>query len=185
MSVYYPASNCGGGVIPQYSCSPCPNYEYGRIRSVAIVKNTFSFTDPEDPTEWNTGLANGDITVLWATAGNYDGGTVTELPGFADSEFVNGGISHILTYRDPNVVENCDYYNAIKESNDYTLWFRTSSKIWEAGAPVTITPKIPIADDLKSVMTYEVTVKWQNPNLPCPYSIPDGIFSECYVPIVA
>ena len=184
MSVYYPASNCGGGAIPQYTCNPCPTYEYSRIRSIAYVKNTFSFTDPEDPTEWNTGLSNGEIFVLWATSGNYDGGQAVELVGFGDSEFVNGGISHVLTYKDPNTTANCDFYNAIKDSTDYTVWFRTSTKIWEAGAPVTITPKMPVADDLKAVLTYEVTLKWQNSNLPCPYEIPDGIFSECYIPIV-
>lgn len=184
MSVYYPASNCGGGAIPQYTCNSCFTYEYSRIRSIAYVKNTFSFTDPEDPTEWNTGLAAGDIIVLWATAGNYDGGTVEELVGFGDSETVNGGNSHVLVYKDPNTVANCDFYNAIKDSTDYTIYFRTSSKIWSAGAPVTITPKMPVADDLKAVLTYEVTLKWQNSNLPCPYEVPAGIFDQCYIPIV-
>lgn len=184
MSVYYPASNCGGGAIPQYSCNPCPEYEYSRIRSISYVKNTFSFTDPSDPTEWNTGLGNGDIIVIWATSGTYDGGTIEELVGFGDAETQNGGSTHILTYKDPNSTTNCNFYNAIKNSSDYTIWFRTSSKIWGAGAPVTITPKIPVADDLKAVLTYEVQVKWQNSSLPCPYDTPDGIFDQCYVPIV-
>ncbi len=91
MSVYYPASNCGGGAIPQYSCNPCPEYEYSRIRSIAFVKNTFSFTDPSDPTEWNTGLGNGDIIVIWATSGTYDGSTIEELVGFGVSGADIGG----------------------------------------------------------------------------------------------
>lgn len=181
MSIYYPASNCGGGAIPAYTCNPCPDYAYGRVRSIGFVKNSFSFTDPSDPTEWNSALASGDAIVIWAVSGTYDGGTATDLPGFGDAEFVSGGISHVLTYRDPSVVDNCDFYNAIKDSTDYTVWFRTSSKIWGAGAPVNISAKMPVADDLKSVITYEVTLKWQNPSLPCPYDIPDGIFDTCFI----
>ncbi len=51
------------------------------------------------------------------------------------------------------------------------------------GGPVTITPKLPVTDNLKDVLTYEVTVKWQNPLLPCPYDTPEGIFSQCYIPL--
>lgn len=184
MSVYYPASNCGGSVtIPEYSCNPCPSYEYGRIRSVAFVKNSFTFTDPSNSTEWNTGLTNGDIIVIWETQGSYDGGTTSELTGFGDREFTNGGTSHVLNFKDPNYGENCDFYNSIKNSSDYSIVFRSSSKIHLANAPVTITPKNPIADDLKSNVVWDVTVKWQNPDSPCPYDTPDGIFTSCYIPL--
>ena len=181
MSVYYPASNCGGGAIPKYSCNPCPDYEYSRIRSIAFVKNNYSLTDPSNPTQWNTALSTNNAIVLWSTSGTYDGGTTEEIVGFGDSETINGATTHILTYKDPNVVENCDFYNAIKDSSDYTVYFRTSSKIWAAGAPVTITPKMPVADDLKGVLTYEVQLKWVSPDLPCGYNIPDGIFDTCYI----
>lgn len=186
MSVYYPSGNCGGGAIPTYSCSPCSTYEYGRIRSIAFVKNSYTFTDPSNPSEWNTALANDNAIVVWATSGNYDSAT-EELVGFGDAETVNGGITHTLVFKDPNVQSgaqgNCDFYNAIKDSTEYTVYFRTSSRLWAAGAPVTISPKMPVADDLKSVLTYEVTVKWQNSNLPCSYSVPDGIFDQCYIVI--
>lgn len=184
MSVYYPSGNCGPGEIPQYTCTPCGDYEYSRIRSMAFVKTSFSFTDPSDPTEWNTALAAGDAIVLYAVSGSYDGGSTTESPGFGDQETINAGTTHVITYRDPNVADNCDFYNAIKYSSQYTAWFKTSSKIWSADAPVTITPKAPVTDDIKAVMAYEVTVKWSNPDMPCPYDIPDGIFDQCYVPIV-
>ncbi len=185
MSVYYPSdSGCGsGGAIPTYSCNPCPSYEYGRIRSVAFIKNTFSFTDPTSPTEWTTGIDNGDIIVIWQTQGSYDGGTTSELAGFGDSEFTNGGTSHVLNFKDPNYLENCDFYTQIKYSSEYTIAFRTSSAVHLANAPVTITPKNPVADDLKSNVVWDVTAKWQNPDSPCPYTTPAGIFDRCYIPL--
>jgi hypothetical protein len=180
MSVYYPASNCSGGAIPKYSCQPCPTYEFGRIRSIGFVLNSYSFTNPSNPTEWNTAFTNNAAIVLWATSGTYDS-AMEELVGFGDSESVNGNVTHTLTYKDPYVAENIDFYNAIKDSNNYTIFFRTSSKIWSAGAPVTITPKMPVADDLKSVVGMEVQLKWVKNTLPLPYNIPDGIFNQCYV----
>jgi len=183
MSVYYP-SGCGPSqTIPTYSCSDCPEYEYGRIRSVFFYKNSFSFTDPTNPTEWDAGISNEDIIVIWETQGSYDGGTTSELTGFGDREFTNGGTSHVLTYKDPNYAENCDFYNAMRGSSNYSFGYRTSSKIHLSGAPVTATPKNPVQDDLKSNVVWEVVVKWQNADSPCPYDTPEGIFDSCYIPL--
>lgn len=181
MSVYYPSSTCGGGAIPAYSCNPCPAFEYGRVRSVAFIKNTYTFIDPSDPAEWATAIANGNVIVVWKTSGSYDGGSTTEAPGFGDQISTNGNTTHVLTLKDPNYIENCDFYNAIKNSSDYYLAFRTSSQIHFSGAPVTITPKNPVADDINSVVTWEATIKWTNPDSPCPFNTPAGIFDRCYI----
>lgn len=188
MSVYYPSdSGCGtGGVVPTYSCNPCPAYEYGRIRSAAFIKISYLgalLIDPTNPTIWTTGVDNLDIIPIWQTQGSYDGGTTSELAGFGDSEFVNGGTSHILNFKDPNYLENCDFYNQIKYSSEYTVAFRTSSAVHIAQAPVNITPKNPVADDLKSNVVWDVTVKWQYADSPCPFTTPAGIFDRCYIPL--
>lgn len=181
MSIYYPTSDCGAGEIPVYSCNPCPAYEYGRVSSIAFIKNTFSFTDETSPAEWSAGILAEDIIVIWQTAGSYDGGTTAEQPGFGRSATINGNTTHILNFRDPNYKENCDFYNAIKFSSEYTIAFATSSQVHFAGAPVTITPRNPIADDVNSVVVWDVSVKWTNPDSPCPFNKPAGIFDSCYV----
>lgn len=181
MSLYYPASSCGGTTVPAYACNPCPSYEYGRIRSVAFIKNSFTFTDPSSTAQWTTGVVAGDIIVIWKTQGNYDGGVTSEQVGFGDSATVNGNTTHTLVFKDPNYSSNCDFYNAIKGSSDYTIAFRTSSQIHLAGAPVTITPKNVIADDINSVVVWEVQVKWTNPDSPCSYTTPASIFDSCFI----
>lgn len=181
MSLYYPSSDCGGATVPDYACNPCPAYEYGRIRSVALIKNSFTFTDPTSSTQWAAGIASKDIIVIWKTQGTYDGGQTGELVGFGDSATVNGNTTHTITYKDPNYADNCDFYNAIKGSSDYTIAFRTSSLVHFAGAPVTLTPKNPIADDINSVVVWEVQAKWTNPDSPCAYTTPVGIFTSCYI----
>lgn len=184
MSIYYPTSTCSGGEIPSYNCNPCPVYEYGRIRSLAFIKTSYVssiLVDPTDASVWSTGINSGDIVVVWKCSGSYDGGTTTELTGFGDSATFNGNTTHIATVNDPNYLENCDFYNAIRNSEEYTIAYRTSSSIHIAETPVTISPKNPVADDINSVVTWNLTLKWTNAESPCPYTTPVGIFDQCYI----
>lgn len=184
MSIYYPASNCGGGAVPDYTCNPCPTYEYGRIRSIAFVKTSYVATLLADPTNsalWSTGMDSGDVVVIWKTQGSYNAPSTTELPGFGDEATVNGNTTHSLTYKDVSYADNCDFYNAIKNSTEYTAVYRTSSKIHFTEEPVTITPSNPVADDINSIVVWEVSLKWTNPDSPCPYDVPDNIFDVCAV----
>ena len=187
MSIYYPTSSCGGGSIPDYYCNPCLDssvIEYGRIRSIALIKNTYINTVLANPTSssvWSTGVNAANIIVIYQTQGSYDGGTTAELTGFGDSITYNGNTTHTLVYKDPFAADNCDFYNAIRSSTDYTIAFRTSTKVWFAETPVTFTPKNAVADDLGSAMAWEVTCKWTNSNSPCGYDTPAGIFDECYI----
>jgi len=184
MSNYYPTSDCAGGAVPDYTCNPCPDYEYARIRSIALIKMSYIDTvlaAPTSPAVWATGVDNGDVVVIYKTQGNYDGGATAELTGFGDDTTFNGNTTHTLVYRDPNTVDNCDFYNAIRGSSDYTLAFRTSSKIWFAETSVTLTPKNVVADDINSVLAWEVSCKWTNNDSPCPYTTPDNIFDTCFV----
>jgi hypothetical protein len=187
MSIYYPSSSCGGGSIPDYYCNPCLDssvIEYGRVRSIALIKNTYINTLLANPTSsavWSTGINNADIIVIYQTQGSYDGGTTSELTGFGDSVTYNGNTTHILTYKDPFAADNCDFYNAIRNSTDYTIAFRTSTKTWFAEEPVTFTPKNAVADDIASAMAWEVQCKWQNSDSPCGYTTPVGIFDNCYI----
>lgn len=180
--LYYPTGDCGGTTsVPQHTCSPCPSYENGRIRHGFFYRNSFTFISPENKNEWLAGLASGDIQLLWGISGSYDGGTITELPGFGDVETTNGGTIHIATIKDPNYYDNCDFYNAMRDSQDWRFGYVTENYIHLSGAPVTVSPKNPIADDLKSIVTWEASIKWSNSSLPCPYNKPTGIFDRCMV----
>ena len=184
MSGYYPSSTCSGETIPDYNCNPCPTYEYGRIRSIALIKTTYVATliaSPSSSAAWSAGMLSGDIFVIWKTSGSYDGGTTTELAGFGDSATFNGNTTHIATVKDPNYNENCDFYNAIRSSEEYTFAYRTSASIHIAETPVTISPKNPVADDINSVVTWDLTLKWTNDESPCPYTRPTGIFDTCFI----
>ena len=181
MSVYYPSDSCDGGADYAYNCNPCPTLEYGRIRSIFFKKTSYTFTDPTNPVEWTSAINSGDVIVLWSTQGSYDGGATSELVGYGDSATINGSTVHTLIFKDPNYAENCDFYNGKRQSSSWEAGYRTSSKIHFTGAPVTITPKNPVADDDKSIVVWETQLKWTNPDSPCPYATPAGIFDSCYI----
>lgn len=177
--VYYPTtSDCG--TLPPYNCSPCIRPELGRVRSIAIIDTTFVFNDASNPAEWDAGILSGDITVIWETQGTYDGGATQELPGWGDRAFTNGGITHTLNFKDPNLTKNWGYYQSLRNLSNKKLAFRTQTQTWMVNVPVTFTPKSPVADDLKSIVQWDVQAKWEDPTLPEPFITPAGIFTECY-----
>ena len=181
MALYYPS--CATPLV-SYNCSPCPPAINGKIRSIAFIKNTYTFVDPTSTTEWTTAIAAGNAVVIWQTQGNYDAST-SELTGWGDIPFYNGNTIHTLVFKDPNLAENCDFYNDAKLTQDYTVAFRVGSLsnglVFFANAPVIITPKSPVADDINSIMSWDVTVKWANATLPCGYATPANIFNRCYI----
>lgn len=184
MSNYYPSSNCGGVAIPDYTCNPCVTPEFGRIRSVALVASSYVATLQANPSSnalWATGLDTGVVYPIFRTQGTYDGGTTASNPGFGDSATQNGNTTHILTYRDPNYAENCDFYNAIRNSTSYHLVYRTENYIHFSGSPVTLNPRNPVQDDVNSYVVWEVACTWTNPDSPCPVTGPSTFFESCVV----
>lgn len=179
MAIYYP-SGCDD-LLPGYVCDPCEDVEQGGIRSVAFIKNTFEFTDPSNPTEWQTGFDNGDIVIIPETRGTYDGGAEQEGPGFGDQATRVIGYNHTLTFDAPNYKRNCDFFNILKNSRQYKFAYRTGSSINMVDVTVGVIPKAPVAQELTSDVVWNVTVKWSSPDSPCPYDVPPGIFDACVV----
>lgn len=179
MSIYYPAG-CDAQ-IPDHVCDPCEVIEQGRVRSVAFIKNTVAFIDPSNPTEWQNYFKQGLIHIIPATKGTFDGGAEVETPGYGDQVTRLTGYNFTLTYQDPNFKKNCNFYNIIKNSRQYTVAFRTSTQILMVNATVQIIPKVPITDDVNSEVVWEVVVKWSDNDVPCPYDAPPTIFDKCVV----
>lgn len=180
-SIYYPdASACEGGELVAYSCQPCLDLEFARIRSVFLYRSTVSFVNQSGTDEWRNYILAGDVHIIKDTQGSYDGGVTQELVGFGDAETSNGGILHTLLWRDPHIIENCDFYNSLISQNEWKVGFRTARYVYFSEAVATFTPKLPVPDDIKGTVTYETTAKWTNNALPCPYVTPVGIFDRCF-----
>lgn len=177
--IYYPAA-CSEETVG-HNCDPCEDKEHGRIRSVAFIHKSYTFADPTSPTEWSDAIAAGHIIIIPQTNGSYDGGAPKEGPGYGDSPSVYLGSDFSAKFKDPNYASNCAFYNGLKRSRNYKFAYVTETKVHIAGKTCVVLPKNPVADDLTSIVEWDVEVKWQDSDFACPYAIPEGIFDECFL----
>ena len=172
--------NCEEEVIDPV-CSPCPqNFENGRVRGVAYVHESYLATllaDPTDQSLWDAGVAASKIYIIPATTGTFDGGAPVEAPGFGNVETIITGYNFSLQYKDPAYKDNVGFYNTIKKSGHYYVAFRTATLTKISDAPVTVIPKAPVADDKNSIVTWEVEVKFSQPDHSVPFVTPVALFS--------
>lgn len=174
-SLYYPAG-CGAEIGDHY-CNDCETPEGGRVRSVALIRDGFEFNDPEDPSEWQAGIASKDIIIIPKTNGSFDGGSEIEVPGYGDQSTQLTGYNFVLTFNDPNYKLNADFWNAVKRSSNYRLAFRTENLTHHTRNTVSFVPKNPITDDVASRVVWQILAKWAESDLPTPYNTPEGIFT--------
>jgi hypothetical protein len=176
---YYPTT-CDD--LPNHSCDPCENREFGRVRSAGFIQNDFVFSDPTNPAEWQAGMASGDIIIAPFTNGEISDPSPKTGPGYGDVVEEVLSYDHSGQFNDPNFVSNAKsgFYNALVGRRNMLFFFRTSSQTYITDVPVTITPKYKVDNDLTSNVIWNVGVKWQSISLPVPFNTPDGIFDECF-----
>lgn len=147
----------------------CPDREFGRVRSVAIISKAFLPTilaNPTDPAKWQQGIDSGDITIISKTAGSFDPGDPKELKGYGDNKSSNGPREQTLNWFDPNYKLNYAYYNAITNISTKVVAFRTSSLIHIADVTAKIIAKDSVEDDLESEVVWNAQAKFTSINLP-------------------
>jgi len=177
MSVYYP-DNCDD-LVPDHICDSCEEIELGGIRSIFYLKNTRSILDPSNPLEWQEAFAAGDLIIIPATKGTFDGGAEVLAPGYGDQVERLTGYNFALDYQDPNYRQNCGFYNAIKNSRGYKAGYRTETQIHLIETTVQAIPKNPVQEDKTTEVVWAVQLRWAGKDLPCPYDVPPGIFDGC------
>jgi hypothetical protein len=175
MALYYPGCSTA---IPDPICSDCPERELAGVRSYGFVSTDFVFTNPSNVSEWTTGITNKDIYVFPYTKGSVE---VAEnmVSGFGDLEEMLDSYTYTLNIEDPNYAANYPFYNAIKNSKKFKVFWRTETQIHISDVAVTIVPKNPVSDDKKANVTWQVMVKFTQDNIVEPVDMPSGVFEQC------
>ena len=174
-AIYYPTCP---DTITDPLCTPCPTKELGGIRSLVLKKNTFTFTDITNPTEWTNAICNKNVFVIPFTRGSL-AVSLVEGQGFGDNSTVNDGYDYVISAFDPNYTGNCDFWTDISKRRDFNVMYRTETKIHQSTSTVSIAAMAPIEEDIKSKVTWNVSVKWSQEDPLCPLDIPVGIFDRC------
>ena len=182
-TVYYPTAGCGADAtqVP-YACSQCLRKEYGRARSLLLIKEDYisTITDFTSNTQLTTALNSLNAVYLWKVNGEYDGGNTEETDGFGDTSVDNGNTTHILTINDPHVDDNWDYFDYVRRTSNWIPAFTTSSKLWIFSEPANIKVKMPVANDIKSVVTYQMVLTVTQDGLPYPVTKP-SVLNSCFI----
>jgi len=175
MSIYY--FGCPQ-TIPDPACSDCPTKELGDIRSIALVKTTFSFTNISLTSEWTTGINNKDIYTFPYTRG---GLTVAEneQPGFGSQITTIDGLDFTLNVFEPNFTGNCSFWNEIKRANNFRVAYVTETQVMISDGAAQFIPKAEIQEDKKAAVLWNIVIKFSQEDNPCPSDIPSGVFDQC------
>lgn len=170
--------------VSDHYCDPCEVQELGRVRSAAFIAADFQFLndDPTNPTEWERGINERKIFIIPFTHGEVPLQSPKMGPGFGETVETLIAYDFTAKYFDKNFASNCQFYNEIKKGQNYYWAYRTSTKTYITDKTVTIIPGYAVQDDLTSLVNWEVGVKWQSPNFPCPFATPTGVFDECFLP---
>lgn len=174
-TIYYP-SGCDSE-IPDHLCSNCDDIEHGRVRSIAYIKRSFTFTDPSNPNEWRAGILSKDIIVIPDVNGTFDGGAETTGDGYGDQQEKLLGYNFTLQYKDPNYKQNAQFYNELKKSRNFYVAYRTETQVHFSDVAVQVIPKNPVTAATTDEVVWDVTVKWANGDVPTPYDAPAGTFT--------
>lgn len=177
MSVYY-STECDN--IGQHLPSCCGNDELGRIRSIAFVHKSKTFADITSASEWQAAIAAGTVFVIPNTQGSYTPSEKTGT-GFGHVATKMMGYEHKISYKDPDYnANNITWYNLLKRSNNYNVYFCTETLGHLSGKQVCVIPKNPVPDDINGKMTIDVDVVWSEEDLLVPHAVPSEIF-DCFL----
>lgn len=174
MAVYYPG--CAEAIVDPI-LSDCPDKELGDIRSIALVKKTFAFTDISDEAEWAAGIASKNIYVFPYTRGSLEVAEF-EQPGFGDEPTTIDSYDFTASVFHPDYSSTWAFWKSVNKSKNYKLVYRTETKVHMTDGSVQINAKPPIGEDKKQAVLWNTIFKFTQEFSPEPLDMPVGIFDR-------
>lgn len=174
MAVYYPG--CAESIVDPI-LSDCPDKELGDIRSIALVKKSFSFTDITDEAEWAAGIAARNIYVFPYVRGSKEVSEF-EQPGFGDEPTTIDSYDFNVNTFHPDYANTWAFWQSVNKSKNFKLAYRTETKVHLTDGSVQINAKAPIAEDKKQAILWNVSFKFTQEFAPEPFDSPVGVFDR-------
>lgn len=179
--VYYPGASCEVDV-PEHVCNPCSEFEKGRVRSVAYVHKDYKNTliaSPEDTTVWQTGIEAGLIRVVPEVSGSSNGGEKVSGNGYGDQKEKVTGRNYVVTYKDPNYADNCNFYTELEKSRAWYFAFKAETLLHISDKPVSIFANNTVTENLEDDVVWNIEATWFQKTPVCPLESPEDIF-DCF-----
>ena len=157
--------SCTPAEAAEHFCNTCDTGEKGRVRSLVLIALGTTIATPLTSEAWTALVEAGTVVIIPETSGTFDGGTPKMITGFGDVKEKKIGDDYVLTVKDPNYKENISFWeNTEKET--WNIAFRSETQLMIVNAPVTVTAKAPIEDDLETSITWNIEAKWFSSSKP-------------------
>lgn len=162
--IRYKSCNSTVGALV-HTCDACDTPELGRVRSLVLIKKGTTISIPLNLEEWQAGIEAGTIIIIPKTIGSYDGGTPKTGDGYGDELERVLSYDHVLSVKDPNYSDNCEFYE-VAEGEVWNVAFRSQSKLHYVDSDCKMTAKAPIEEGLDSRIVWNVELKWNSQRKP-------------------
>lgn len=159
-----------------HNCTSCITPENGRVRHIAFVHTSVSFTDITSPVEWKAAMLLKKIHVVAGVNGTYDGGSPTIGRGYGAVPKRKTGNTFKLTVYDPNFLENCSFYNSMGNSMNYRIAFCSETVMQISDSACLCVQKDSIEEPTESERVWTLDIEFSQKNTACHVAIPGGIF---------
>jgi hypothetical protein len=162
-----------GGLVR--ACNDCTEDEPNRLVHVAFVKKGATVNE----------TASGLVASLLALETTCDAYIVRNTNGTMAAATYNTGKgsgkqisrvlsgTHSITFIDFDIIDNIeDFWNpSISTAQNYYMYFFTSSIGWAVKSPLSISPGVPITDDITTFIEGSIKIDWSSKGLPLPIKV--------------
>lgn len=143
-----------------YTCDPCNTTEAGGIRSFILTKKGTTIAVPLNLSALTAQVEAGNVIIIPATRGTFDGGTPKMVAGFGNRKERRIGDDYVLQVKAPTYADNALFMSAIENEEDWNLAFATETQLHVVTADCTITTKAPVEEGLDSEVLWNIEAKW-------------------------
>ena len=182
-------ASCKLSIVDYEELSGC-EFQTGRIVALAFVDESINFgdgtggtTDITSAANWTGFTYSADALVYKDVRGSYPAPSPTEIAGKGKQDVRVSGRKHEITVVIDNVSPtNWNHFNALNKSTGYKLVFIVGSDyglMFHVDTTVSINASPPIDEALDSELSWTLSIKWDDIDLPRVYdTVPAGIFED-------
>jgi hypothetical protein len=149
-----------------YTCDPCETVEGGGVRSFGLVKNGITITVPLNLSALTAQVESGDVIIIPATRGTYDGGTPKMVTGFGNRKERRSGADYVLQVKAQTYADNALFMEAVENVQDWNLFFATETQLHIVTADCTLTTKAPVEEGIDTDVLWNIEAKWYSKTKP-------------------
>jgi len=175
-TIYIP----GCGVPPPPTCQDCPTKELGGIRGIAVIPQSYTWTNITNPAEWDALICNEGVFVFPFTNGTFTSDANTS-DGYGNLPTTLDSYTMTLDIHEPQYQNNVPFWNFIKKGISYSVIYKTETMFHQSAVSAQFTPSAPVGKDVKSKIDMGVKIMWVQENLIQPISCgaAASIFQTC------